>query len=633
MKIRHLILSVLPDVRRIADYFVILFSAVLSLTLVGGSISTPGFLMVIFLGSGGQFLCLFPIMRRERYWRNVSAYEAIRFARNALFSGMVFLAIALVFFNSSLITSWIFVNMLTSVSGLCGMRLVRRMLHEIRGKRMNRLGRPTLIYGSGSIARSLALRFASDPSLGIRVVGYINQDSSQVGRIENGIQVLGTEADIPQLLKSHGIQQLIFAESINDGTKLKTILQEAYLLKVQTKMVTDLGLKAGKEEGANLFRDLNLQDLLQRPKVEVDLKSTFDLVNNKVVLVSGAGGSIGSELIRQIAKMNPSKIIALDHSEFNLYEIESEMKRSGRDGLLVPVLSDLKEPRLVSRMLEEYRPQCIFHAAAYKHVHLVETNPNAAIINNLFTLKNLIDSSVKHTVDCFVLISTDKAVNPKGVMGCTKRAGELMISEAAVKSGKRYCSVRFGNVLGSSGSFIPLLKKQILEGGPVTITHPEMERYFMLIPEAVSLVLKAASISSPGDINVLRMGDSIKILEVAKSLMILLGTSEQMVPIIFTGIRPGEKLREELYLRGDELRTLHPDILVLPRGAQVTKEWNHRKTPVSALVEEIIAMARNDDSNASVLLRSMVESSDQEALAERIEISVANNERNPNLVA
>ena len=622
------------DIRRFADFLAIFFSALLSLELVSANAINKVSFTVLMVTSIIEFSFLLPIMIQERYWRNVSAYEAVRFFKNSLIFSVLFLVLDRLYSGSFTHFDWIFVNFLTSFCSLCGMRLARRMLFEVEFKRLNVLkGRPTLIYGTGSAAQSLALRFARDTSLGIRLVGYVSESAAQVGTVDHGVPIIGTISDIPRLLSSYSIQQLILARPILDGAQLKTILQEAYALNVQTRVLTECGL-TGNEVSSDLFREINLQDLLQRPRVEVNLGSTEQIILGQTVLVSGAGGSIGSELIRQIAKMKPSRILALDHSEYNLYEIESEMKRAGYPGLMIPILSDLKEPKLINRILEEYRPACVFHAAAYKHVHLVETNANASILNNILTLKNLLNASLSNHVDYFVLISSDKAVNPKGIMGCTKRAAELMVSQAAEQSGMRYCSVRFGNVLGSSGSFIPLMKKQILEGGPVTITHPEMERYFMLIPEAVSLVLKAASISAPGDINVLRMGESIKILDIVKSLIALLGKTENAVPIIYTGIRPGEKLREELYLRGDELTTQHPDILVLPHGARGVQLSDHEKIKVGLLIDEVISMAKNDDPNARVLLRSIVELSNQEPVSQdRNEVQVEKFKTNSNLVA
>ncbi|MBC7386855.1 MAG: polysaccharide biosynthesis protein, partial [Cryobacterium sp.] len=442
----------LVDVRRFADFCAIFASGIFSVFLSRDvSFSSLGILKLALIAMV-QFLTFMPVVFRERFWRNVSAYEAVKFFHASAIFASCLATINIFFLHIPGFSSWIVIDTVMVLFALCGMRLTRRILFEVRSSRINQAaGRATLIYGTGVAAQSLATRFAGDPSLGIRLVGFVDDDRAQVGRVEKGVRVLGTSADLPTLLKTHGIQQLILAKTMKDGERLKSILQEAHGLKVQTRILSDLGLKKNEGDGAELFRDVNLQDLLQRPRVQVDLTPTAKMIADGVVLVSGAGGSIGSELVRQIAKMEPEKIVALDHSEFNLYEIESEMKKSGYAGTFIPILSDLKEPKLLARIMDTYRPQFVFHAAAYKHVHLVEMNASAAIINNIQTLKNLIECSIRSGVENFVLISTDKAVNPKGLMGCTKRACELMISQAAAQSEKRFCSVRFGNVLGSSG--------------------------------------------------------------------------------------------------------------------------------------------------------------------------------------
>lgn len=342
---------------------------------------------------------------------------------------------------------------------------------------------------------------------------------------------------------------------------------------------------------------LDLKDLLNRAPVEVDLRPVADQLRNMVVMVTGAGGSIGSELCRQILQMRPLKLIILDHSELNLYNIDSELREVVSDIEIVSILADIKELQSLVKIFNKYSPDYIYHAAAYKHVHLVESNPYSSIINNVVGTKNLIDCALESEVKSFVMVSTDKAVNPVSIMGATKRVCEMLITEAAEKSGSRFCSVRFGNVLGSSGSLIPLLEKQVLSGGPVTITHPEMMRYFMLISEAVKLVLKAGQLSNPGEVYILKMGPPVKVIEMARKVIHLLGKTEKDIPIIFTEIRPGEKLFEELYLVGDETPTEHQDILVLP----------HRNIdqPNLSPVPEMIKYAADENERALELLRTL----------------------------
>jgi FlaA1/EpsC-like NDP-sugar epimerase len=334
---------------------------------------------------------------------------------------------------------------------------------------------------------------------------------------------------------------------------------------------------------------LNLTDLLDRREVSEQLR-------DRVVMVTGGGGSIGSELCRHIIQMNPAKLLILDHSELNLYNIDCELRELKHPIAIEPILVDIKDLKNTQKIFEKFRPDFVYHAAAYKHVHLVESNPYTSIINNILGTKNLIDCSLLFEVKTFVLVSTDKAVNPTSIMGASKRVCELLTVEAAHKSGKRYCSVRFGNVLGSSGSLIPLLVKQVLAAGPVTITHPDMKRYFMLISEAVKLILKAGQISLPGDVNILQMGDAIEVVEMAKRVIALLGKTEIEIPIVFTQMRPGEKLSEELYLTGDETPTEHHGIVVLRNSGLDFK---------SGTIGSLLNYAGDEDDRALELLKEL----------------------------
>ena len=392
----------------------------------------------------------------------------------------------------------------------------------------------------------------------------------------------------------------------NISLKYKSFLREGlnYLGQL-TSQLMDLNNSKGPGFG-NLKSDFNVDELLERPPVEVNLEEIAAQLQGKVVLVTGGGGSIGSELCRQIIQLRPKKLLILDHSELNLYLIDSELSQLKS---MVPteiILADIKDGTVMRNIFDCYRPDFVYHAAAYKHVHLVEKNPYTSIMNNILGTRNLIDCSLNFSVEAFVMISTDKAVNPSSVMGSTKRVCELLVTEAALKSNKRFCSVRFGNVLGSSGSLIPLLKKQVISGGPVTITHPEMTRYFMSISEAVKLVLKAGQISRPGDVNILRMGSSVKIVDIAKQVINLMGRSLEEVPIVYIGIRPGEKLHEELYLCGNETPTEHKDIMVLPNGDAVYNSDLFAGKDLRNVVSRLLAYSTRKDEEALKLLTRLV---------------------------
>ena len=501
-------------------------------------------------------------------WRYISTVDAVRLARAVLISAA--LVIALTFFLPSefarLPRSIYIIDAVLTVLGLMGARLYRRYLYEGKATRQIRSGKRMLIYGAGQNGRLLAHRYKSDASLDTHVIGFIDDDPSKANLVINGVPVLGDRRILSESIEKHHISQVIVAIPQVTGDLLREIVMATRIHNIRP-LLTNKMTPFSEKRKVDIIRQIELSDLLNRPPREMDLQPVRDMIRGKCVLVTGAGGSIGSELARQIMSSEPARLLLLDHSEYALYEIDKELRLSthGTEHV-VPLLLDLKDEAAVRSALRGYAPQVVFHAAAYKHVHLVEANSFSAIANNVEGTRILLSACRDIDVKAFVQVSTDKAVNPAGVMGATKRVCELLVTSEARETGRRYCSVRFGNVLGSSGSLIPLLQSQIENGGPVTITHPDMSRFFMLIPEAVSLVLKAGSIANPGDINVLRMGEPVKIVDIARSLIALMGKTEEEIPIVFTGLRPGEKMFEELYLRGDELKTEHPDILTLPNG-------------------------------------------------------------------
>ena len=498
-------------------------------------------------------------------WRYISANDAFQIIK-ACVASSVFIVLFTFFIPDQFArlprTFYIIDGILVTL-GLTGMRLLRRLQLERRNASTHSQGKRTLIFGAGQNGRLIAHRFKNDPALNTHVVGFIDDDRDKRSMNIQGIPVLGTKEDLARLIQSQQITQLIVALGNLPGGLLRDIVQVTRQFNIRPRLVSSLSQNKNME----FYRDVDLSDLLGRSRCQIDLTSVQAMIKGRKILVTGAGGSIGSELARQIMSHEPARLLLLDHAEFSLYEIDNELRLTNNESeKVVPLLIDMKDQKTLRLALKEYAPEVVFHAAAYKHVHLVEANPYSSIINNVQATKILLDICKEINVDNFVLISSDKAVNPGGIMGATKRVCELLVAMSALETKKTYCSVRFGNVLGSSGSLIPLLKTQIMEGGPITITHPDITRFFMLIPEAVSLVLKAATISNPGDISILKMGEPVKILEIARSLIALMGKSEEEIPIIYTGLRPGEKMFEELYIRGDELKTEHPEILTLPHG-------------------------------------------------------------------
>ena len=498
-------------------------------------------------------------------WRYISANDAFQIIKACMVSSAVI--VFFTFFIPDYIerlprTFYIIDGILVTLS-LTGMRLLRRLQLEQRTTKPNPQGKRTLIFGAGQNGRLIAHRFKMDQALNTHVVGFIDDDRDKRSMNIQGIPVLGTREDLARLIQSQQITQLIVALGNLPSGLLRDIVQITRQFNIRPRLVSSLSQNKNME----FYRDVDLSDLLGRSRCQMDLTSVKTMIKGRKILVTGAGGSIGSELARQIMTHEPARLLLLDHAEFSLYEIDNELRLTNNETeKVVPLLIDIKDQKSLRLALKEYAPEVVFHAAAYKHVHLVEANPYSSIINNVQATRILLDICKEINVESFVMISSDKAVNPAGIMGATKRVCELLVAISAFETKKLYCSVRFGNVLGSSGSLIPLLKNQIMEGGPITITHPEITRFFMLIPEAVSLVLKAATISNPGDISILKMGEPVKILEIARSLIALMGKSDEEIPIIYTGLRPGEKMFEELYIRGDELKTEHSEILTLPHG-------------------------------------------------------------------
>lgn len=555
-----------------------------------------------------RMICLNTMGVYNILWRYVSAYDAMRIVRAVFLSTAIILAISFLTADAlgRLPRSIYFIDTILVTLGMMGVRLTRRLQTESVRSREVKTGRRTLIYGAGMNGRTLAHRFRSDSTLNANVLGFVDDDTSKHKMKINNIPVLGGKEVLTEAIRRLEIEDIVVSITNAPGELLREVVSVATKFNIRPRL-TSAVTNDVNSRNVKILREVNLSDLLNRPQRLIDVQSIQKLIRGKRVLVTGAGGSIGSEISRQVMGYNPSRLFLLDHSEYNLFQIDSELRSSFQSTeKVVPLLVDLKQVSVLDQLMEQYLPEIVIHAAAYKHVHLVEANPYSAILNNVQGTRNLIEACRKTDVTSFILISTDKAVNPVGVMGSTKRVCELMVTAEALETKKNYCSVRFGNVLGSSGSLIPTLQRQIDDGGPVTITHQEMTRYFMMIPEAVGLVLKASTIANPGDINILKMGDPIKIVDVARNLIALNGKTEDEIPIVFTGPRPGEKLFEELYIRGDELITEHPDILTLPWGDSKLAADRAQSQYVNGLIDKLIVAAEENDPSAIALLNSLV---------------------------
>lgn len=427
----------------------------------------------------------------------------------------------------------------------------------------NQAPRRVLIVGAGSAGGLVARELLAHPSAGLLPVGFLDDATTKQGLRLQGLPVLGVLEELAEIVQSHGVDEVIIAMPSAPGSAIRKVLERARVAKVPARTVPSVReILSGRVRVTNL-RPVQIQDLLRREPVQTDLEQVRELVRGKTVLVTGAGGSIGSELCRQVAEFGPARLVLLGHGENSIFLVHNELMGRCPPGTVVPVIADIRDRTRMFDVLTRYRPEIVFHAAAHKHVPLMEWNVVEAVTNNVQGTRNVIDAAAECGTERFVLVSTDKAVRPTSVMGATKRVAEQLVQDAALAHGRDFISVRFGNVLGSRGSAVPAFLKQIEAGGPLTVTHPEMRRFFMTIPEAVQLVLQAAVLGRGGDVLVLDMGDPIRIVDLARDLIRLSGLEEgRDIEIKFTGVRPGEKLYEELFF-GAEMAapTTHEKVL------------------------------------------------------------------------
>lgn len=421
----------------------------------------------------------------------------------------------------------------------------------------------TLIIGAGAAGRMVARQLLNNPKSDLHPIAFIDDDNKKNKLDILGVPVVGGRESIFRTVKELDIEHIVIAIPSLHQKELNQIFLECGKTKVKTQTLPMLeDLMTGKVS-VNHFRDVQVEDLLGRPPVELDMDSISESITDRVVLVTGAGGSIGSEICRQVSSFHPSKLVLLGHGENSIYSIEMELKETFKNSHIdfVTEIADIQDGKKMGTIMEKHQPYIVYHAAAHKHVPLMERNPEEAVKNNIIGTKNVALAANWNNVHTFVMISSDKAVNPTSVMGSTKRLAEMIIQDLDKKSTTKFIAVRFGNVLGSRGSVIPRFKKQIMVGGPVTVTHPDMIRYFMTIPEASRLVIQAGSLASGGEIFVLDMGEPVKILDLAKNLIKLSGYSVEDIGIEYSGVRPGEKLYEEL-LNDNELqeKQIYPKI-------------------------------------------------------------------------
>ena len=534
-------------------------------------------------------------------WRYTSIFDLMNVIKSVFASTLIIVTCILMYSSFKGFSRSVFIiDALFSLIFIAGIRVLIRMTllttqHTTPSMTNNKNGhRKLMIIGAGDAGEKVMREIKDNPKLQYQVVGFIDDHKRKVGRQIHGVTVYGTINQLKEIIDRTSVDELLIAVPSATGENMRRIVRACEATKLPYKTLPGMGELIDGRVSIKTMREISYRDLLGRPAVQLENDKILDMLRDKCVLVTGAGGSIGSALCRQICKYKPSLIILFDASESNLYSIQMELKHLITYLKYRAVLGRVQDTQLLDNIFKKYKPDIVFHAAAYKHVPLVERNPWEAVYSNILGTDSIINVSIAHQVERFVLISSDKAVRPTNVMGASKRVAEKIL-QSHVADHTSLMAVRFGNVIGSSGSVIPLFLKQIEKGGPITVTHPEITRYFMTIEEAAQLILQAFTMGHNGEIFILEMGVPIKIVDMARDLIRLAGRKPEEIEIKFTGLRPGEKLYEELITEGEGIvKTNHEKILVLKNGADGLPTVE--KQEVDKKISELIEISKKHDS-------------------------------------
>jgi FlaA1/EpsC-like NDP-sugar epimerase len=579
-----------------------------------------------YIVAAWTFFILVPLVRLPVYygfrlyyrlWRYASTKELLVIATACVVSSAIIAVVNFGVFRLAGIPympsrSVFLMEGMLSFAFLGGTRFLLRLMQErSRPQELTRLpaytDKPTriLIAGAGDAGAMIVRELQGNAGLGYKVVGLVDDDPDKLRYSLNGVPVLGNRNDIPAVVEKHGVDQIIIAMPTASGKDIRDIVRICDQVGVTPYTIPGIYELLDGTVSLNQVRHVELEDLLRRDSVETDIAAVQELLRGKRVLVTGGGGSIGSELCRQILRCRPAELVLLGHGENSIFEEHGELLRDNNKltgGNPVPIralIADIRFQDRIHRLFREIRPHVVFHAAAHKHVPLMEENPAEAITNNVLGTRNLLDAAQAVGVERFVMISTDKAVNPTSIMGASKRSAELLVHEAASRTKQPYVAVRFGNVLGSRGSVVLTFRKQIAAGGPITVTHPDVKRYFMTIPEAVQLVLQAGVLGTGGEVFLLDMGEPVRIVDLARDMLRLSGLEEgRDIDIVFTGMRPGEKLFEELFVEGEDYkRTQHDKIFIAANASSFVPD---------NLAESILALEQAaEDNDRDAIVRNL----------------------------
>ncbi|NTL99807.1 polysaccharide biosynthesis protein [Enterococcus faecium] len=569
-------------------------------------VAIPMDLILISIGlSIGFYLfygSLFKVFNRINRYTNLREIIAIFSSLSASAASSIFI---LLFINRRYSLRLVIFAYLLSLLLIIGSRLIWRIYIETKNMRYVSAdsAKNTLIVGAGEGGRILYNSFlGSKTAQDIHVVGFVDDDPNKRNTYLSGKKVLGALKDIPELIEKYDIQMVTIAIPSLSRKKLRRIFELVESARVKVNTMPSIEELASGKISVSKLKTIDVVDLLGRDEVELDIESIKDQITDKVILVTGAGGSIGSEICRQIIQFNPAKLLLLGHGENSIYLIDRELRTHHQNcpTEIVPIIADIQDREKINEIMEQYHPDIVYHAAAHKHVPLMEYNPKEAVKNNIFGTKNVAEAAKAAKVKNFVMVSTDKANNPPNVMGSTKRIAEMIVTGLNEEGGTKFSAVRFGNVLGSRGSVIPVFREQIAQGGPITVTDFRMTRYFMTIPEASRLVIQSGALAKGGEIFILDMSEPVKIVDLAKNMIRLSGYSEDEIEIIETGIRPGEKLYEELLLdkeRNDE--AVYEKIFV----------GNIKGYPLTKVMEIVNQLPQEEDRLAKAVVSFAKESS------------------------
>ncbi|MFP4440601.1 MAG: polysaccharide biosynthesis protein [Chloroflexaceae bacterium] len=567
-----------------------------------------------------------------RYWRYASVEESLLLSGAlgiaTVLADSLFIGAHLLYDNSNLPQSIPIIFFLLALTITAGPRLSIRLSMHYQ-QRMKKSPLRVLIVGAGDTGAMITRQLRQNPLQNMEVVGLLDDDSSKHNMRIHGVPVLGNRHQILRLVPTYGVNQIVLAMPTAPGKVIREIVAMCDAVGIQTKIIPGIYELLDGKVSINQLRDVQIEDLLRREPIQTDTSAVRELIHGKRVLITGGGGSIGSELCRQVFRFHPAELIILGHGENSVFAIHNELRNwiaAGKcpalpytsNGLLTDnsqtntsacicrpkaVIADIRFADRIHSVFEEYRPNIVIHAAAHKHVPLMEDNLAEAITNNVLGTRNVLNAAMAVNVEHFVMISTDKAVNPTSIMGASKRVAELLVHQAAQISQKTYLAVRFGNVLGSRGNVVLTFQKQIAAGGPITVTHPEIRRFFMTIPEAVQLVLQAATLGHGGEVFTLDMGEPIKIVDLARDMIELSGLEVgQDIDIVFSGLHPGEKLYEELFIPGEQYKlTIHNKIFIACNASSFVP--THLATAISALET---AAQHNDTATIVRLLSQLI---------------------------